>query len=111
MADWLTPEAVAAFLDVSYGQGAETDERIDLSTAAAKAAVERRRADLDFTEAATVPADVSYGGILWAAQMFQARSAPSGYSGYGDETQLYDSMGARRAEIMRLLGWRRPVIG
>jgi hypothetical protein len=46
---------------------------------------------------------------MWAAQLWQTRNAPSGYSGYGDETTLYDALGARRAEILRLIGWRRPV--
>jgi hypothetical protein len=103
--EWLTPDEVARYLDVPYP---EDSGRIDGATAAAKAAVERRRSDLDF---AAVPEDVHQGAIMWAAQMFQVRNAPSGYSGYGDDTQLFDSMGTRRAEIMRLIGWRRPVIG
>lgn len=104
MADWLTPEEVAGYLDVPYP---DEDGRIDLSTAAVKAAVERRRSDLDFT--VPVPGDVHAGAIMWSAQLFQTRNAPSGYAGYGDETTLYDALGARRAEILRLIGWRRPV--
>ena len=49
------------------------------------------------------------GSILWAAILYQARSAPSGFAGYGDETQMFDTLGARRAEVLRLIGWRRPV--
>ena len=53
--------------------------------------------------------DVRTGSILWAAILYQSRSAPSGFVGYGDETQLFDTLGARRAEVLRLIGWRRPV--
>ena len=107
---WITPEEVATYLDVPYPDEAG---RIDLSTAAVKAAVERRRGDLWTGDpAAFTPGDdVHAGAIMWAAQVYQTRNAPSGYAGYGDETTLYDALGPRRAEIMRLLGWRRPVIG
>lgn len=110
--EWITPNEVAAYLDVPYGAGADTDARIDLSTAAVKAAVEHRRSDRfdASTPAVFVPGDdVHAGAIMWAAQLFQTRNAPSGYAGYGDETTLYDALGARRAEILRLVGWRRPV--
>lgn len=107
MSDWITPEDVAAYLDVA---GAPDDRMVD-STAAIRAAVERRRADLTFTDDATVPADVRQGSIAWAALLWQQRSAPSGFTGYGDETQLVDTLGSRRAEILRLVGWRRPVVG
>jgi hypothetical protein len=101
-ADWLTAEEVAEYLDTVV------DEKIELSTAAVKAAVERRRSDLDFT--APVPADVHAGSIMWAGLVFQSRNSPSGFAGYGDESVIYDTLGARRAEIMRLIGWRRPVV-
>jgi len=107
-AEWLTPEDVAAYLDLPTAD----DDNLILSTAAIKAAVERRRSDL-FTvdEPKTfVPGDeVRAGAIMWAALVFQARNAPSGFAGYGDETMIFDALGARRAEIMRLVGWRRPV--
>jgi hypothetical protein len=107
VADWLTPEEVAAYLDVP---GAPDDNLI-ASTAAAKAAVERRRSDLELEHVdAVAPADVHLGAMLWAGLLYQSRSAPSGFAGYGDETQLYDALGARRAEVMRLIGWRRPVV-
>ena len=48
-------------------------------------------------------------GIFWAALIYQTRNAPSGFAGYGDDTMIYDALGARRAEVMRLIGWRRPV--
>lgn len=109
MPAWLTPEAVAGYLDIP---GAP-DDNLVASTAAAKAAVERRRSDIDFASiedgAATMPADVELGATIWAGLLYQSRSSPSGFAGYGDETQLYDALGARRAEVMRLIGWRRPV--
>lgn len=104
---WITPEDVAKYLDVPYP---DSSGRIDGATFAIVDAIERRRSDLDFTDASTVPEDVRQGSIMWAAQVYQTRNAPSGYAGYGDETTLYDALGARRAEILRLVGWRRPVL-
>jgi hypothetical protein len=106
MPDWLTPEDVAAYLDLP---GA-ADDNLILSTAAVKAAVERRRSDLSLTEVdAVAPDDVKAGSVMWAGLIYQTRNAPSGFAGYGDETTVYDALGARRAEVMRLIGWRRPV--
>lgn len=105
--DWLTPEDVAAYLDLPTAD----DDNLLLATASIKAALERRRSDLFTGEPPVfVPGDeVKGGAVMWAALVFQARNAPSGFAGYGDETMLFDSLGARRAEIMRLVGWRRPV--
>lgn len=105
MPAWITTTDVAELLDVPDDAG---DERLVLSTAAVKAAVERRRSDLTFTDATTVPADVRLGAISWAGVMYQAKSAPAGFAGYDAETALAEA-GSRRAEILRLLGWRRPV--
>lgn len=106
MADWLTPEAVAAYLDVPYP---DDSGRVDHATGAVRSAVERRRSDLDFTDSTTVPADVTAASIEWASLIYLARTAPSGYAGYSEETVLYDALGARRGDIMRRLGWRRPI--
>jgi hypothetical protein len=103
--DWLTPEDVAAYLDLPAAS-VDGDDTLAPSTAAVNAAVARRRSDLDFS---TVPADVKGGSVMWAGLVYQSRNAPSGFAGYGDETMLFDSLGARRAEVMRLVGWRRPV--
>jgi len=104
---WLTPEDVAAYLDLVDA----TDDNLVLSTAAVKAAVERRRSDLWLGDPAafTPGEDVRAGAIIWAGLMYQTRNAPSGFTGYGDDTQMIDTLGARRAEVMRLVGWRRPV--
>lgn len=104
--DWLTVDDVAAYLDLPTAAG---DDNLELSTAAVKAAVERRRSDLNVGGVFTPDADVKGGSVMWAGLLYQTRNAPSGFAGYGDETVLYDSLGARRAEVMRLLGWRRPV--
>lgn len=107
MADWLTPEDVADYL----GGADPADERVVLSTAAVKAAVERRRSDLelDLLTDLTAPADVRTGAVMWAATIVLQRSAPTGYDGYDAETALADA-GAKRGEILRLIGWRRPVV-
>jgi hypothetical protein len=104
---WLTPEDVAAYLDIP----GDPDDNLLLSTAAIKAAVEGRRSDLWTGDpVAFTPGDeVRTGSIVWAALFYQARNAPSGFAGYGDDTSMYDSLGARRAEVMRMIGWRRPV--
>jgi len=111
MADWLTVDDVAGYLDLPTVDPA--DDNLALSTAAVKAAVEARRSDLfdDAVPPAFTPTDdVRTGSILWAAILYQSRSAPSGFAGYGDETQImFDALGARRAEVLRLIGWRRPV--
>lgn len=108
-ADWITVEEVAQYLDLPGDPS--TDDNLVLATATIKAAIERRRSDLWSGDPSTfTPGDEVHGGaVQWAALMYQARNAPSGYAGYGDETALFDVTGARRAEIMRLIGWRRPV--
>jgi len=102
---WLTPDDVQAYLDLP---GAPDTRMIEV-TAAVKAAVERRRSDLDFTDGELVPADIRVGGIRWAGLMHASRGAPSGFTGYDTDSMLVDALGSQRAEIMRLLGWRRPV--
>ena len=107
--DWLTVEDVAAYLDLPGDPS--SDDNLALSTAAVKAAVERRhgsRLNVGDPPVFTPGAEIHGGAVLWAALVYQARNAPSGFAGYGDEV-LFDSLGARRAEIMRLVQWRRPV--
>lgn len=107
MGDWLTPDEVAGYLDLP---GAP-DDNLTASTAAAVAAVERRRSELGLDVAGVVaPADVKLGAMIWSALLYQLRSSPSGFDGFGDDTQIYDALGARRAEVMRLIGWRRAVV-
>ena len=108
MADWLTIEDVAAWLDLP--QADPGDDNLVNSTAAIKAAVEHRRSDLDFqaVDFAIAQGNVRVGSIMWAGILYQTRSAPSGFAGYGDETAIFDPLGARRAEVLRLIGWRRP---
>lgn len=107
--DWITVEDVAGYLDLPGDVSA--DDNLALSTAAVKAAVERRRSDLAAGDPPAFQAtdDVRAGAIMWAGLVYQTRNAPSGFAGYGDETTLYDALGARRAEVMRMIGWRRPL--
>jgi hypothetical protein len=103
---WLEATDVADYLDIP----GDPDERLVACVYAVRAAVERRRDDLTFAPADAVPADVRVGALRWAGLMYQSRGAPSGFTGYDTDTTLYDVLGAQRAEIMRLLGWRRPVV-
>jgi hypothetical protein len=108
--DWLTVHDVALYLDLPAA--AETDDdNLIMATATVKAAVERRRSDLNTGEPPVfTPSDeVKGGAVMWAALVYQTRNSPSGFAGYGDETMMFDSLGARRAEVMRLIGWRNPV--
>ena len=109
-ADWLTPEDVAAYLDLP--PGAEADDNLLLATAVVKAALERRRSDLwtaDVPPSFVPGEEVRGGAVMWAGLVYQTRNAPSGFTGYGDQDVLFDALGTRRAEVMRLVGWRRPV--
>ena len=105
---WITVEDVAAYLDLPGDPTA--DDNLVLSTATVKAAVEGRRSDLYVGDPPVfTPGDLVHGGaVMWAGIIYQARNSPSGFSGFGDETAMFDTLGARRAEVMRLLGWRRP---
>jgi len=109
VSDWLTPDDVAKYADISYAVP-PGNYKLEMATLAVKTAVERRRSDLKLTEPdAVAPGDVFVGSQIWAMLVFQTRNAPSGFAGYGDDTTLFDSLGARRAEVLRMIGWRRPV--
>lgn len=101
---WLTVDDVAAYLDLPT-----VDDNLELATATVKAAIERRRSDLVVDGTFVADDEVKGGAVIWAALVYQTRNAPSGFAGYGDETMLFDALGARRAEVMRWVGWRRPV--
>ena len=96
---WIVAQDVADQLDI------EVDDRLSNCTAAIKSEVERLRSDLDFTGAVEIPASIVYACIL-----YQHRSAPNGFAGYGDGADVVgDVIGSRKADIYRLLGLRRPV--
>jgi hypothetical protein len=107
MPDWITPEDVASYLDDPTVSVAPEDN-LALSTAAWRAAVERRHPryfDDDDPPVYSAPADIRLGAIRAAAMTFQARATTS----TGDEGSLWDSLGANRSEIMRQLRWNVPV--
>ena len=101
---WIEAQDVADQLDI------EVDDRLSNCTAAIKSEVERLRSDLDFSGSVEIPASIVYAAILWAAILYQHRSAPSGFAGYGDGADVVgDVIGSRKADLYRLLGLRRPV--
>jgi hypothetical protein len=107
---WISVDDVAAYLDLPAASVAD-DDNLALSTAAWRTAVERRHPryfTADEPPLFAPPDDVRLGTIRAAGLTYQARNAPSGFAGYGDETQLFDALGANRAEILRQLKWRRP---
>lgn len=111
MADWLTPAAVAEYLnDASIAD----DPRLASVTAGIAAEVERVRSDLFAAplEGWTVPPNVLLGATMWAAHVFQMRAAPSGFLGYGEgvgDGMADLSMASNRADIWRLIGVKRPI--
>ena len=107
--DWITPDDVAGYLDLPPSSVAG-DDNLALSTAAWRAAVERRHPSYFVDGVYVAPADIRLGAIRAAGLTYQSRNAPSGFAGYGDETMLFDSLGANRAEIMRQLRWRLPTV-
>lgn len=101
---WIEPQDVADQLDI------EVDARLTNCVDARRAEVELLRQDLDFSGDVEIPAGVIYGTILWAAMLYQARSAPTGFAGFGDGADMQgDVLGTRIGDIYRLIGLRRPV--
>lgn len=110
MSDWLTYQEVADRLD---GAVDVADERLIGATDGVAALVEQRHALTDFTDPANVKPNWREGAVQWAALMYQQRNAPSGFPGFGGEGDGFGfpQDAAKWSEIMRLLEWRKPVIG
>jgi hypothetical protein len=56
--------------------------------------------------------DVVLGSTMWAAHVYQLRSAPSGFASYGDgagDAMTDLSLASNRGDIYRLTGIKRPV--
>lgn len=113
---WLTPADVAEYL----GDGVDPeDPNLATVTSGIRGYLEALRTDVfgppGFPlEAPIVGADLHLGGVLWAAHAYQLRSAPSGFAGYGEGVgdAMFDlSAASNRADIFRLTGLKRPVIG
>jgi hypothetical protein len=128
---WLTPAGVADYLgDATLAD----DPNLAAACTGLEAYLERLRSDvfgptatplggwrwdapppvapLSDPPAFTVPADLVLGGTLWAAHVYQLRSGPSGFAGYGDGAgdAMYDlSFASNRSDIWRLCGVKRPV--
>lgn len=113
MPGWLTPAAVAEYLgDATLTE----DPNLETVCVGLEAYLERIRVDVFGGDpppiTPTVPADLELGAILWAAHSYQVRSAPSGFTGYGDgagDTMFDLSLASNRTDIYRLTGLKRPV--
>jgi hypothetical protein len=104
---WIVPDDVARFLGEPLA-ALDADGNLTLSTAAWRAAVERRHPsyfDASIPPVYRPPDDIRMGTIRAAGMTFQARVATA----TGDEYVLWESLGANRAEVMRQLRWRLPV--
>jgi hypothetical protein len=114
---WLTPAMVAAYLgDVTL----EDDPNLVAATDGVATYLESRRSDvfgpvvnpLIVDGELAVGADLTLGGIMWSAHVYQLRSSPSGYASYGDGAgdAMNDlSLASNRGDIYRLTGVKRPV--
>ena len=49
-------------------------------------------------------------GAALAACALTASAPAMARNGYGDDTAIFDPLGARRTEVLRLVGWRRPAL-
>jgi hypothetical protein len=98
----LTPEDVAEWL------GAPVSPRIATATDAAIAYVHRLRsktpADKVFLDPGT-----HYGGVLYAALLFQSRATPQGFAGYDEGAQSYAQSSEALWRARELIG-KDPVI-
>lgn len=115
MADWLTPDAVAAYLGDS---SLAADPNLATACTGLQAYLQAFRVDVfgvpgaPAVDPVVVPADLVFGAIMWAAHAYQVRSAPSGFAGYGDGAgdAMFDlSLASNRADIFRLVGLKKPV--
>lgn len=110
MADWLTYEDVAAYIDAPAD-----DPRLIAAVDGVAALVEQRHSRHDFD--AGVPANWHLGAKMWAGLTYQQRNAPSGFPGFGDAGDGFGMGGvwggmdaSKRMDIMKLLDWRKPVV-
>jgi len=116
---WITPEMVATYLG---DPNLATDPNLELAVSGVAAYVESIRTDIFLApyiahpiqppEPMPVPDEVVFGSVLWSAHVFQLRSAPGGFAGYGDgagDAMADLSLASNRADIWRLIGLKRPV--
>jgi hypothetical protein len=75
--------------DLAEHLGLPEDPRMVSASEAATSWAEKRRSNTEPTDLWAEP-DVTYGATLYAALLYQSRSAPQGFSGY-DETGVYSS--------------------
>lgn len=105
MANWLTPQDVAAYLGVLLDQ-AVTD-RLQPPCDAVQVWVERTRPDLDWTT--TPPQDVHLGAVMAAGLLYQQAATPTGLPSY-DDLGSYSDTSSAWGNVYRLIGYRKPVV-
>lgn len=109
MPDWLTPEGVATYL----GDAALADDpNLESVCNGLEVYLEGQRRDVFAAPNPVAPADLVLGATMWAAHVFQVRSGPAGFSGYGDGAgdAMFDlSYASNRSDIWRLCGLKKPV--
>ncbi len=103
---WITDTEVADRLGLE-----QPDAQCTAATNAARAYVERVRSDLfQGTDVFQPSPDVVEGTIVFACHIYSTRSAPQGFSGYGDQLGDFTPGGVLPSLVQRLIGVKRPVV-
>ena len=95
-------------VDLADHLGVTQDDRVDRAAAAATSWAEHRRSATDPVDL-WADSDVSYGGLLYGALLYQSRSAPSGFSGY-DESGVFGGVSQEALFRARDLVGHDPVV-
>lgn len=108
--EWITAGDVAEYLGTLTPRQPDLDQMV----AAVRAEIERRRSDVDFTlvSESGVYANLWFGALLWVVDLYNVRTAPTGYPAYGDPgADIYGPLDQSRwINISRLCGLKIPVV-
>ena len=98
----------ATIEDVEANIGLTADERMTDALDAANAWAQRTRPDLDAEAPAT--ADIVHAVVLYASVLYRSRANLGAVASY-DSLEQIDDVSNAMANIYRLIGYRKPVIG
>ena len=107
---WVSHDDVATFMGLPGVPDGDDGQRLVDATNAAVAYVERIRSDLNVDDTFTPTKDVRVGTIMFAAHVYQQRSAPGGFAAWGDGMGDF-APSVLPSLVQRLIGVKRPVIG
>ena len=99
----------ATITDVATHLGKTADDRMQDCLDASLGFCHRARHDL--APDAPVKADIRHAVVLYAALLYRERTTPQGFATYEDLDTSASDLGGAMANIYRLLGTRRPMVG